>query len=116
MTTQLVLRQVEELEKTQLPCGVCIWRNDKKRVVIVDKTLVVFTPTEYRLLLLLLNGSIIDDIILIETFSCQEMNKATRNLLKKHIENTKGKLNVLGLDIYRVYRKGYVLMGAETTS
>lgn len=100
-----------ELQTTELPCGLRIRRNDENRVVIIGDNLAVFTPTEYRLLTVLLDGDITTDATLVaEVFHCGEMDKAMRNLLKKHIENVKGKLKTVSLDLYRVYRTGYVLM------
>jgi DNA-binding response OmpR family regulator len=107
------MENMEELQETELPGGMHILRNDKKRIVVHDNTITVFTPTEYRLFCLLLNGNIIDDDTLAEeVLSCKEMNRTVQNLLKKHIENTKSKLHVLGLDIYRVHKKGYILMAS----
>ena len=105
---------MKELQTTQLPDGTYIQRNDKNRVVISNKNIEVLTPTEYRLFCILLSGDIITDKTLVQVFSCQEINKTAQRLLRKHIENTKSKLNVLGLNIHRVYRKGYVLMTTET--
>ena len=104
---------MEELQVIELPCGVHIQRNDKNRIIICNNTIAIFTPTEYRLLSLLLSGNIVNDATLTnEVLSCQQMNKTIQNLLKKHIENTKSKLQALGLDIHRVYKKGYVLMAS----
>lgn len=100
-----------ELQTTQLPWGIHIQRNDKNRVIIIDNNIVVFTPTEYRLLTLLLTGNIITAVTFVtEVFDCKEIDKSIKNLLKKHIENVKSKLKPVNLDVYRVHKKGYVLM------
>ncbi len=107
---------MEELQITQFPCGLHIQRNDKKRTVIINNNIVVFTPTEDELFTLLLTGNIITDTtFVVEVFNCKEIDKTMKNLLKKHIENVKSKLKATGLDIYRVHRKGYVLIPTATT-
>jgi hypothetical protein len=103
---------MEELQKTTLPSGMYIQRNDHNRIIIYNNSIVVFTPTEYRLFCLLLEGTIIDDATIADKILSSEINQATKNLLKKHIENMKSKLHTVGLDIYRVHKKGYILMAS----
>jgi len=84
-------------------------RNDGTRTLVVDNPVVQFTPTEYRLLLPLLQGQPLSDTELAQAAFSRGIDSLVRNSLDKHIDNIRGKLEPLGLPIYRLRRYGYVL-------
>lgn len=94
-----------------LPIGTHrIQRDDASRVLIVDCLLVRFTPTEYRLLMPLLQGYPLSDLDLVRSaFSC-DLDSCVRENLDKHIDKIRSKLRPSGLNIYRVAKYGYVLL------
>ena len=84
-------------------------RNDGTRTLVVDNQVVQFTPTEYRLLLPLLQGQPLSDTELAQAAFSRGIDSLVRNSHDKHIDNIRGKLEPLGLSIYRLRRYGYVL-------
>ena len=86
-----------------------IHRNDESRTLLVDKQVVQLTPTEYRLLLLLLQGQPLSDADLAQAAFSRGMDSLVRESLDKHIDKIRGKLEPLGLSVYRLRRYGYIL-------
>ena len=84
-------------------------RNDETRTLVVDSQVVQFTPTEYRLLLPLLQGQPVSDTELSQAAFSRGIDTLVRESLDKHIDNIRGKLEYLGLSVYRLRRYGYVL-------
>ncbi len=84
-------------------------RNDETRTVIVDNQVIQLTPTEYRLLLPLLQGQPLSDTDLAQAAFSREIDSLVRESLEKHIDKIRGKLQALGISIYRLRRYGYVL-------
>src|SRR5713226_7971777 len=79
-----------------------VQRNDESSVFVVDSLLVRFTPTEYRLLVPLLEGLPVSDIDLVrEAFSCK-VDTWVREGLDKHIYKIRSKLRPLGLNVHRI--------------
>ena len=93
-----------------LPIGAhTLQRNDETRTLVVDNQVVQFTPTEYRLLLPLLQGQPVSDTELSEAAFSRDIDSLVRQSLEKHIDNIRGKIEHLGLSVYRLRRYGYVL-------
>lgn len=88
-------------------------RNDETRTLIVDNQVIQFTPTEYRLLLPLLQGEPRSDTELVQTAFSREYDTLVRASLDKHIDKIRGKLEPVGLSVYRLRRYGYVLSMAS---
>jgi DNA-binding winged helix-turn-helix (wHTH) protein len=87
-----------------------VQRNDESRVLVVDSLLVRFTPTEYRLLIPLLEGLPVHDNDLVsEVFSCKVDSWACE-CLNKHIDKIRNKLRPLGLNVHRIAKYGYILL------
>lgn len=86
-----------------------IQRNDETRTLIVDNSVVQFTPTEYRLLLPLVQGQPLSDTDLAQAAFSRSIDSLVRESLDKHIDKIRGKLEPLGLSIYRLRRYGYIL-------
>ncbi len=86
-----------------------IQRCDSRRTVVIDSTMVAFSPTEYKLLLPLLSGqSIKDDDLINEAFGLS-IEQWNRNNLSKYIDKLRCKLRSAGLDVLRLMKYGYVL-------
>jgi DNA-binding response OmpR family regulator len=84
-------------------------RNDETRTLVVDNRVVQFTPTEYWLLLPLLQGQPVSDTEPSEAAFSRDIDSLVRQSLEKHIDNIRGKIKHLGLSVYRLRRYGYVL-------
>lgn len=95
-----------------------IKRDDKTRTLLVDGTSVIlFTPTEYHIMLLLVMNRILTDNMLNDAlFGTGEADMHTKKTLEKHIENIKSKIRFTGLAVRRIYRYGYFLTVETTTS
>ncbi len=114
---------VSGIPQNQLtPCrqsiGKQIKRHDASRIIIVEEIPVMFTPTEYRLLVYLLDQDIAKDELLIQALRVTNIDKSTlkpvlRNL-EKHIDNIKSKLRPIGLYIRRVHQYGFALVPDHT--
>lgn len=89
-----------------------IQRNDESRALIVDDLLIKFTPIQYQLLLLLLEGLPASDIHLVKTVFSNDLDSSARENLDKHIDKMLSKLRPSGLNIHRVGKYGYVLLDA----
>ena len=88
-------------------------RNDETRTVVVDNQVVQFTPTEYRLLLPLLQGQPLSDTELAQAAFSREIDTLIRESLDKHIDKIRGKLELVGLSVYRLRRFGYILSSSS---
>ena len=84
-------------------------RNNATRTLVVDNQVVQFTPTEYRLLLPLLQGKPLSDTELAQAAFSRGIDRLVRESLDKHMDKIRGKLEPLGLSVYRLRRYGYVL-------
>ncbi len=94
-------------------CGVPFKKNDHSRLLVAGNSFVAFTPMEYRLLLALLAGDIVEDkTLIIALFGSDQVDPQLRQNLKKHVENAKGKLKPVGLYIRRIHLYGYSLVRA----
>lgn len=89
-----------------------IQRNDDNRVIIIDSRITKFSPTEYRLLRLLLDGNAVSDVVIArQVFFC-EMTASVHENIDKHIDKMRSKLRPLGLNIHRIAKYGYILLTA----
>lgn len=91
-----------------------IQRNDESRVIIIDAFLLRFTPIEYQLLGILLNGERVafDGELIQKVFGC-EISPAIRDNMDRHIDNIRSKVRAVGLNIHRVNKLGYILLDAS---
>src|SRR5260370_12234131 len=88
-------------------------RNDETRTVVVDNQVVQFTPTEYRVLLPLLQGQPLSDTELAQAAFSRGIDTLIRESLDKHIDKIRGKLELVGLSVYRLRRFGYILSSSS---
>lgn len=103
------------MSTTLVPCrpigGLLLKRNDTFRTLLIENEIVAFTPIEYRLLLALLDGNVVEDKNLTKTaFSTNLSDRAARKNLERHIENIKSKLKPTGLYVRRAHMFGYTLV------
>lgn len=92
-----------------------IQRCDPLRTLLIDNALIHFTPTEYRLLI-----PILDHISrpvpfkdLAHSVLNRDLDRDGRRLLDKHIDHIRSKLRPVGLNIHCVARYGYMLLPEE---
>ncbi len=85
------------MSSTLIPCPSIgthiIQRSDASRALIIDNLMIRFTPTEYRLLLPLLNGQAVSDVELIQKAFGSRMDMSMRENLDKHIDKMRSKLH-----------------------
>ena len=86
-----------------------IQRCDPRRTVVIDSTIVSFSPTEYKLLLPLLSGQSIKDEDLINEAFGLSVEQWNRDNLSKYIDKLRSKLRPAGLNVLRLTKYGYVL-------
>lgn len=90
-----------------------IERDDEKKLLLVDKFVVGFTPKEYLLMLPLLQGSPTSDAVLIQEVFPGQTAEETRIPLKKHIGNICSKLIPHRLKVCRINQYGYILVALD---
>ncbi len=92
-----------------------IERFDYERTIRIGQEIIRFTPTEYRLLLLLLEDRpVTDREFYTEVFQHQGSDTHARLNLDKHIDNLRLKLRPHGFDVFRVLRyDAYLLLNAS---
>lgn len=93
-------------------------RLDGVRALLIDHTEVKFTPTEYRLIIRLLEGDPVSDRELVTSIlnSRIEDDLWTREALDRHLDNIRRKLrhHRLHINIHRISGFGYVLIPTHT--
>jgi DNA-binding response OmpR family regulator len=110
--------QPKEIQEPNLTIGNhTIKKNNIYHLLVIDQeTIIKLTPTEYCLIEIFIAGGIYDDMTLskkaLHTQSTV-IDKATKEALKKHIANIRGKIRPAGLDIYRIQRYGYILTASS---
>jgi DNA-binding response OmpR family regulator len=90
--------------------GMQVKRDDEHATVIVDNCLLRFTPTEYKLVRLLLTDSVVPEASLFAALSLQKTDKTAAKLLTKYINKIRGKLAAHGVCLSRVHGYGYMLL------
>lgn len=90
-----------------------LYRNDSYRAIMVSnhlsRSIAIFTPTEYRLLLLLLKGEAVSDTQMTHDTFHQDASELEKKRIEKHIDNIRGKLPA-EIYIYRISAYGYILL------
>jgi DNA-binding response OmpR family regulator len=99
----------------QVVSGHRMRRSDALRTLVADGQVVRFTPTEYRLLVALLDwGDIpVPYARLTDVALGRAADRETRRVLDKHIDHVRGKLSAIGLTLGSVPRYGIVLIPDE---
>lgn len=95
--------------------GHTISRCDSLRTLLIDGDLVRFTPTEYRLLIPILQAH--GTPVPFRQLTCavleREPDRDSRRLLDKHIDHIRSKIRVYGFNVHCVARFGYVLLAEQ---
>ncbi|MBV9688689.1 MAG: helix-turn-helix domain-containing protein [Ktedonobacteraceae bacterium] len=94
-----------------------IQRCDSHRVLLIDSTLVRFTPTEYELVTTLFEQSgkpVPFEQLVHRAFHC-ELDHDMRRLLDKHLDRIRSKLRPFSIGIYCIVRYGYILLSEKNT-
>jgi hypothetical protein len=96
-------------------CGHTISRCDSLRTLIIDGEMVRFTPTEYRLLIPILEdcGTPVPFRHLTMTVLEKEPDRDVRRVLDKHVDHVRSKIRPYGLNVHGVARFGYVLLADQ---
>jgi DNA-binding response OmpR family regulator len=90
--------------------------HQQHRLLLTKTDVIKLTPTEYRLVVCLLDERIAyDEVLASRALSNRaELSKATRETLEKHINNLRSKLRSHHLNIYRVHNLGYILADEQS--
>jgi DNA-binding response OmpR family regulator len=85
------------------------WNRNAQSIKIGEAT-IIFTPTEYRLLSPLIQGTPITYEILARRAYNYSIDNKVRAMMDKHIDRIRGKLRGTGMYIYCVLNYGYILL------
>jgi DNA-binding response OmpR family regulator len=104
-----------DLVPEQVIYGRHVQRGDALRTLLIDGRLVQFTPTEYRLVMSILErgGVPVPYARLSEAALGREPDRDARRLLDKHVDHMRAKLRTVGLTVGCIARYGYVLIPDE---
>jgi DNA-binding response OmpR family regulator len=84
--------------------------DDEHCLVIIEDRILRFSPTEYKLVRLLLMHSIVTETTLLEVLSLQQTDNAASKLISKYMNRVRSKVKVYGLQISRIHNYGYMLL------
>jgi DNA-binding response OmpR family regulator len=82
-------------------------------LVIIENRILRFSPTEYKLIHLLLIHRIVTEAALLEGLSLQHTDAAALKLISKYMSRVRGRVKAYGLQISRVYGYGYMLLSSQ---
>jgi DNA-binding response OmpR family regulator len=82
-------------------------------LVIIENRILHFSPTEYKLVYLLLIHGIVTEAALLEGLSLQYTDNTASKLICKYMNRVRGKVKAYGLQINRVYGYGYILLPSQ---
>ena len=104
-------KDVLSLAKDPHLAGYIIQHSDAFRLLIIDGAIVHFTPTEYALLLRLLQHSEhhLSFAVLEQCLFLRSLNSNPRSALIRHMRRIRPKLWPFGLDILSITGYGYML-------
>ncbi len=88
--------------------------DDEHNLVIIENRILRFSPTEYKLVHLLLIHGIVTEVALLEELSLQQMDNGASKLISKYVNRVRSKVKVYGLQINRVYSYGYILLPSQS--
>jgi DNA-binding response OmpR family regulator len=85
------------------------WDN-KRHVIMIGKTTIALTATEYRLLCPLRHGTPVTYADLALIAYNYRLDEKMRTMMDKHIDRIRGKLRGTGIYVYCVLNYGYLLL------
>ncbi len=105
------IKSLQQVERPQLK-GHQVHFSNVQHLVIIDDVVVPCTPTEYNLLLLLLNhaGEAVPYTRLLGIAGQQFLTHSNRHSLIQHMSNLRARLCPLGLDLACLTGYGYLLL------
>ncbi len=98
------------LERCLLINGMDIKYDDNHRIVVIDNRVVPFTPTEYKIMRLLLTYVVVKEAALLAALALQDTDDAAAKLITKYVNKIRNKLIPYGMSIHRVHSYGYMLL------
>ncbi len=87
--------------------------DDEHCLVIIENRILRFSPTEYKLVHLLLIHGIVTETVLLEALSLQETDNAASRLISKYMNRVRSKIKAHGLRVNCVHDYGYVLLPSK---
>ncbi|HLI91832.1 MAG TPA: winged helix-turn-helix domain-containing protein [Ktedonobacteraceae bacterium] len=85
------------------------WDN-QRHAIVVGKTTIALTPTEYRLLFPLRHGTPVTYATLAQLAYNYTFDDKMRTMMDKHIDRIRGKMRGTGIYVYCVLNYGYLLL------
>jgi DNA-binding response OmpR family regulator len=84
--------------------------DDEHCLMITENRILHFSPTEYKLVHLLLMHGIVTETDLLEALSLQQTDNTASKLISKYMNRVRSKVKTHGLQINRIYGYGYILL------
>jgi DNA-binding response OmpR family regulator len=86
--------------------------DDEHCLIIIGNRILHFSPTEYKLVNLLLIHRIVTEVTLLEALSLQQADKGTSKFISKYMNKVRSKIKPYGLQINRIHSYGYILLSS----
>lgn len=87
--------------------------DDEHCLVIVENRILHFSPTEYKLVHLLLIHHIVTETALLDNLSLQQTDYGASKLISKYMNRVRSKVKAHGLQINRIYGYGYIILPSQ---
>jgi DNA-binding response OmpR family regulator len=87
--------------------------DDEHAIVIVENRVLHFSPTEYKVMRVLLTQKIATREALVKALSLQSMNEAAPEQLTKYVYKVRRKVQAYGIHVSLVHDHGYMLVAAS---
>jgi DNA-binding response OmpR family regulator len=84
--------------------------DDEHNLVIIENRILRFSPTEYKLVHLLLMHGIVTETALLEALSLQQTDNAASKLISKYMNRVRSKVKAYRVQISRIHGYGYILL------
>ena len=96
--------------------GHVVQHSDPHRLLVIDDVVVSCTPTEYPLLIGLLqqSGGYVACASLVECAFQSPLDRSSRRSLTQHMSRVRSKLWPFGLDVFCISGYGYLLLSKPT--
>ena len=88
--------------------------DDEHHLVIIENRVLRFSPTEYKLVHLLLMHGTVTETALLEVLSLQQADNAASKLISKYMNRIRSKIKAHGLQINRIHGYGYILLPSQS--
>ncbi len=88
--------------------------DDEHCLMIIGNRILDFSPTEYKLVHLLLIHDIVTEVALLEGLSLQNTDNTASKLISKYMNRVRSKVKAHGLQVNRIYGYGYILLPSQS--